>query len=212
MMRYIPLFSPVQPSAPPDPHADPRGKMAMRRASLTVRDAMSPEARAAASDAIATATNLLLAARLMRGATVGLFMAKGSEVDTARIDAAARVAGLAVAYPRVVGHGKPLAFHAVTREALAASRFGLLEPSADATPVALGDISAFIVPGLAFDRTGGRLGWGKGYYDMTFAGAPASALRVGVAFACQLVERVAREPHDIALHVIITEDATYTVD
>jgi 5-formyltetrahydrofolate cyclo-ligase len=47
---------------------------------------------------------------------------------------------------------------------------------------------------------------------MTFASAPASALRVGVAFAGQLVEQVAREPHDALLHVIITEDATYLVD
>lgn len=173
---------------------------------------MSPEARAAASEVIAAATNLLLSTRLVRGATVGLYAAKGSEVDTARIDGDARAAGLIVAYPRVVGPGKPLAFHAVTRDALAASRFGLAEPSADATPVALGDIAAFIVPGLAFDRAGGRLGWGKGFYDMTFASAPASALRVGVAFAGQLVEQVAREPHDVLLHVIITEDATYLVD
>jgi 5-formyltetrahydrofolate cyclo-ligase len=186
--------------------------MAMRRASLTVRDAMSLDARAAASAAIAAATNLLLSARLVRGATVGLFMAKGSEVDTAGIDAAARAAGLIVAYPRVVANARPLAFHAVAREALAPAPFGLLEPSADATPVALTDIAAFIVPGLAFDRAGGRLGWGKGHYDATFANAAASAVRIGVGFACQLVEHVAREPHDALLHVIITEDATYLVD
>jgi 5-formyltetrahydrofolate cyclo-ligase len=215
MMRYFPLFSPVQPSAPTksagEPCDEPRGKMAMRRASLTVRDAMSPEARAAASEAIATATNVLLASRLVRGATVALYVAKGSEVDTARIDAAARAAGLIVAYPRVIGAGA-LAFHAVTRDALVPAGFGLREPSAAATPIALADIAAFIVPGLAFDRAGGRLGWGKGHYDATFAASPASALRIGVGFACQLVERVTREPHDVALHGIITEDATYLVD
>jgi 5-formyltetrahydrofolate cyclo-ligase len=207
MMRHFPLLSPVQPSASPEL----RGKSAIRRALRTRRDAMPPEARAAASVAIADATNLLLASRLVPGATVAMYAAKGSEVDTSRIDAAARAAGLVVAYPRVV-RGQPLAFHAVTRDALAAAPFGLAEPSADATPVALGDIAAFLVPGLAFDRAGGRLGWGKGHYDITFASAPASALRIGLAFACQLVDHVVREPHDIAMHMLITEDATYLVD
>lgn len=172
---------------------------------------MSQPARDAASAVIADAAARLLTSRLVPGATVAMYAAKGSEVDTARIDAAARAAGLIVAYPRV-RRGQPLAFHAVTRDELARAPFGLAEPSADATPVALGDIAAFLVPGLAFDRAGGRLGWGKGYYDITFASAPASALRVGLAFACQLVDHLVREPHDIAMHMIITEDATYLVD
>jgi 5-formyltetrahydrofolate cyclo-ligase len=207
MMRYFPLLTPVQPPGP----SEPRGKFATRRVSITRRDAMSAEARAAASATIADAASALLAARVRPGATVGLYAAKGSEVDTARIDAAARAAGLVVAYPRVVRSG-PLAFHAVTRDELAPAPFGLLEPSADATAVALADIAAFIVPGLAFDRAGGRLGWGKGHYDMTFANAPASALRIGLAFTCQLIDHVERESHDVALHVIITEDATHVVD
>jgi len=172
---------------------------------------MPAEARAAASAVICDAANAVLAGRLSPGAVVSLYSAKGSEVDTARIDAFARGLGMVVVYPRVIGDGGLLGFHAVTLDELAPARFGLREPSADARAVAVGDIAAFVVPGLAFDRAGGRIGWGRGHYDATFAAASPAALRVGVAYDCQLIEQVAREPHDVALHIIITEVATHLV-
>jgi 5-formyltetrahydrofolate cyclo-ligase len=178
---------------------------------LTLRDAMAAEDRAAASVAIGDAANRLLAARLAPGAVVALYSAKGSEVDTARIDAFARSRGLLVAYPRVVGDARKLRFHAVTLEELAPSRFGLREPSADAPGVAVEEVAAYLVPGLAFDRSGWRLGWGRGHYDATLAAAAPDALLVGLGYEGQLVEHVPREPHDVALHIIITEVATYTV-
>ncbi|HEX4421247.1 MAG TPA: 5-formyltetrahydrofolate cyclo-ligase [Kofleriaceae bacterium] len=201
------LLPPVQPTDP----RGPRGKLATRRALLTVRDAMTAEARAAAALAIGDATNMLLARRLSPDAVVAIYAAKGSEVDTARIDAALRAAGMTVAYPRVVPHQRRLVFHAVPLDALATAQLGLREPSADAAAVELADIAAFIVPGLAFDRAGGRIGWGRGHYDATFAAASPDALRIGLAYDCQLVEHVAREPHDVALHIIITEVATHVV-
>ena len=172
---------------------------------------MPAEERAAASAVIGDAANELLAARLSPGAVVGLYSAKGSEVDTARIDAFARSRGLVVAYPRVVGTARKLAFHAVTLDELAPSRFGLREPSADAPAVAVEDVAAFMVPGLAFDRSGWRIGWGRGHYDATLAVASPGALRAGLAYEFQLIEHVAREPHDVALHIIITEVATHVV-
>jgi 5-formyltetrahydrofolate cyclo-ligase len=178
---------------------------------LSRRDALSVEERAAASAAICGAANALLAERVMPGAVVALYAAKGSEVETSRIDAAARDAGLVVVYPRVIDAARTLAFHAVTVDELAPARFGLREPSADAPAVALADIDAFVVPGLAFDRAGGRIGWGRGHYDATFAAASPSALRVGLAYECQLIEHVAPEPHDVALHFLVTEVTTYVV-
>jgi 5-formyltetrahydrofolate cyclo-ligase len=75
----------------------------------------------------------------------------------------------------------------------------------------LGQIAAFVVPGLAFDRDGGRIGWGRGHYDATFAAASPDAPRIGLGFECQLVEAVAHEPHDVALNIIITEVTTRMV-
>lgn len=172
---------------------------------------MTVAERAAASAAICDAANALVAARLSPGQVLALYTAKGSEVDTARIDEFARAHGLAVAYPRVNGRARLLAFHAVTPAELVPARFGLHEPRADAPAVEVGEIAAFVVPGLAFDRAGGRIGWGRGHYDATFAAASASALRVGLAFEAQLVDEVAHEPHDVALHIIITEVATHMV-
>lgn len=200
------LLPTVQPTDPDGPS----GKFATRRALLTLRDAMTAASRNVADAAIADATKLLLAQRFVAGSIITLYAAKGSEVATARIDAAARALGLVVAYPRVIGRARALAFHAVALDQLSDARWGLREPSADAAMVALEDISAFVVPGLAFDRAGGRIGWGQGHYDATFAAAP-NALRIGLAYECQLVDSVAREPHDVALHFIITEVATLAV-
>lgn len=172
---------------------------------------MTAGERAAAGAAICDAANALLAARLSPGAVVSLYSAKGSEVDTTRIDAFARGMGLVLAYPRVIANHRLLAFHAVTLDELAPARFGLREPNADAPGIAVTDIAAFLVPGLAFDRSGGRIGWGRGHYDATFAAASPSALRVGLAYERQLIDQVAREPHDVALHIIITEVATHMV-
>jgi len=172
---------------------------------------MTDGERAAASVAICEAADALLATRLSPGAVVALYSAKGSEVDTARIDEFARRRGLIVAYPRVIANERRLAFHTVGLDELAPARFGLHEPNADAPTIAVADIAAFMTPGLAFDRSGGRIGWGRGHYDATFAVASPSALRVGLAYECQLIEQVAREPHDVALHIIITEVSTHMV-
>jgi len=185
--------------------------MATRRTLLALRDAMSADERAVASAAICDAANAVLSERVSAGAVVSMYAAKGSEVNTARLDGLARARGLVVAYPRVIPGTQQLAFHAATADELAPSRFGLQEPSAEAVAVAVTDIAAFVVPGLAFDRAGGRIGWGRGHYDATFAAAAPGALRVGLAYECQLIDQVAREPHDVALHIIITEVATYPV-
>jgi 5-formyltetrahydrofolate cyclo-ligase len=62
---------------------------------------------------------------------------------------------------------------------------------------------------VAFDRGGGRVGWGRGHYDATLAAAAPGALRIGLGFECQLVERVPHDPHDALLHYVVTEAAVY---
>jgi 5-formyltetrahydrofolate cyclo-ligase len=116
-----------------------------------------------------------------------------------------------VAYPRIVPGDRRLAFHEASRRDLIAARFGLCEPRPDAPPISLDQITAFVIPGIAFDRAGGRIGWGRGYYDATLEAVPA-ALRIGLAFECQLVDHIAREPHDIPVNYIVTEVATYAVE
>jgi 5-formyltetrahydrofolate cyclo-ligase len=178
-----------------------------RRTVLSRRDAMSPEARAAASEQIARATAALIEA-LPAGSTVALYAPKGSEVDTARIDRETRARGIAIAYPRIVEGERRLSFHAAAIDELEPGTFGLREPRADAPAIAADALAVIVIPGLAFDRRGGRIGWGRGYYDATLVSAPA-AVRIGLAFECQLVDEVPRDPHDVRLHYVVTEAAVH---
>jgi 5-formyltetrahydrofolate cyclo-ligase len=185
-----------------------RTKPITRRTVLLRRDTMPELARIAASDLIADSV-MQLVARFPAGECIALYAGKGTEVDTSRIDAFARARGLRVAYPRVVDGNKLLAFHETTIDALEEGHFDLREPRTDSPTVELSSINAFMVPGLAFDRHGGRIGWGRGYYDVTLAAANPQALRIGLAFECQLVDEVPRDPHDIRLHHVVTEAAMY---
>lgn len=171
---------------------------------LSRRDALTDEVRAELSLRIAENAKGLLAAQ----SVVALYAPKGSEVDTIRIDTDARALGIRLVYPRIVEGERELAFHEASPADLVESRFGLREPRLEALRVDLSEITAFVMPGLAFDRSGGRIGWGRGHYDATLASAPR-ALRIGVAFECQVLDQVPRDPHDALLHVVVTEMTTY---
>ncbi len=178
-----------------------------RRTVLSLRDALNASERAAASHAIADAA-MQLVVSLPAGSVIALYAPKGTEVDTTRIDALARARGLRIAYPRIVDGERMLAFHEVAIAELVPAKFGLREPTPQAPLVELAELTALVIPGLAFDRAGGRIGWGRGYYDATLAVIP-NALRIGLAFECQIVESVPRDPHDASLHYVVTEAAVY---
>lgn len=174
------------------------------------RAALGAELRADASVRIAAAVATVLDERLAAGQTLALYAAKGTEVETQAIAAYAVRRGLALVYPRVVDGTRTLTFHEVTQDELVVAHFGIREPRADVPPIALDRIAAFVIPGLAFDRDGARIGWGFGHYDATLVAAPG-ALRIGVAFDCQILDHVPRDAHDVAMNIIITEAATHVV-
>ncbi|MEO8550018.1 MAG: 5-formyltetrahydrofolate cyclo-ligase [Kofleriaceae bacterium] len=183
-------------------------KPVARRTVLARRDALAPYERELASARIAERVNDLIADRR----TVALYAPKGSEVETWLIDEHVRASGGRVVYPRVVSHTRELEFHETVPEQLVVAKFGLREPRADwRNIVGLVEIDAFIVPGLAFDRRGGRIGWGGGHYDATLAAASPNALRIGLAFDIQMIESVARDAHDVDLSQVVTETTTYEV-
>jgi 5-formyltetrahydrofolate cyclo-ligase len=79
----------------------------------------------------------------------------------------------------------------------------ILEPK-DSCPLAMpGEVDVFIVPGLVFDRSRHRLGWGRGFYDRLLAGVGGK--KIGLGFSCQIVDALVHEPHDVPLDMIITE-------
>ena len=89
---------------------------------------------------------------------------------------------------------------------LTSSQFGLLEPKADfIRKLNPKEIEVVLVPGLAFDRRGNRLGYGKGYYDGFLIKLSPNALKIGLAYNFQLMDEVPIDNHDIPLDIIITE-------
>lgn len=183
-----------------------RDKNVTRRMLRSRRDALDPLRRNAASERIAEQ----VCALLNNCATVALYAPIGSEVDTSAIDNQLRRAGIAIVYPRVSDGTTVLDFHQARPEQLVASRFGLREPVPQThTLVELAAIEAFVVPGLAFDRGGWRIGWGRGHYDATLAAARSDALRIGIGFDCQVIDDLPREPHDARLDYVVTELTNY---
>ena len=102
-------------------------------------------------------------------------------------------------YPKVDGHD--LTFHQA--ETWVTGEFGIREPADGSPEVAVRDIDAFICPGLAFDRNGGRLGRGRGFYDRMLANATPDALKIGVCFEFQIVPETFSEPHDIHMDAVV---------
>ena len=79
-----------------------------------------------------------------------------------------------------------------------------LEPPASSPSLPLDAIDLIVVPGVAFDARGGRLGRGRGHYDATLARLRPGTARVGLCFDEQVVDRVPVEPHDVPLDVVVT--------
>ena len=112
--------------------------------------------------------------------------------------------GIKIAYPRVVA-ARQLAFHWVeSAEELSAGVWGIAEPVAKTPVVAIGSIDAIVVPGLAFDMAGRRLGWGRGYYDSALA-EHGDALRIGFGYECQVVNKVPAANADAPMDLLVTE-------
>jgi 5-formyltetrahydrofolate cyclo-ligase len=88
---------------------------------------------------------------------------------------------------------------------LVESTFSVPEPIGNEFPARPEDVKSVIVPVLAFDRTGHRLGYGAGYYDRFLAKYP-HITRIGLAFSCQQVPSVPSDENDIRMDFIVTED------
>lgn len=183
---------------------DPRlAKDAARANARAVRDAIGDDgAREAA--ALAVRDRVMESVDLPDGAVAG-YWPLGSELDARPLLLHLRSLGRTVALPLSGPRGQALTFRDWDpAQPLAAGRYGIAEPGADRPEVAP---TVLLVPMLAFDRTGHRLGYGAGYYDRTLDAlrrlGPVQA--VGVAFAAQEVEAVPCADHDERLDWIVTE-------
>ncbi|HEY1876194.1 MAG TPA: 5-formyltetrahydrofolate cyclo-ligase [Rhizomicrobium sp.] len=135
------------------------------------------------------------------GMTVGGYHALPEEADPSLLLARLVELGCQAAFPRVTGKDQPLEFHHVPDgEVLEPGSFGIREPLQD-WPRARPDL--LLVPLLAFDAAGIRLGYGGGFYDRTLALLKVPA--IGIAYAGQEAASLPRGPHDMALTMVVTE-------
>lgn len=95
--------------------------------------------------------------------------------------------------------------------ALPTGAFGIREPAPSAPTLPLNQLDFILVPGVAFDASGRRIGRGKGFYDRLLAETNSNCLKCGVAVDDQLIEGIPVEPHDIAMNVILTPGRWLTV-
>ncbi|MCB9844964.1 MAG: 5-formyltetrahydrofolate cyclo-ligase [Phycisphaeraceae bacterium] len=114
--------------------------------------------------------------------------------------------GVRVAMPRVDWDSKSMTpAHIESLESLEPSRHGVLNPPSGAPPLSPDAIDLALVPGLSFDRLGGRLGRGGGYYDAFLGDSRWNGRAMGVCFEAQLVQSVPRQAHDALMDALATE-------
>ncbi len=139
--------------------------------------------------------------------TILAFYPFRDEVDIRPFLAAARERGQEVWLPLTdPAERKIIPYHFSSEAVLRQGFYGITEPDpALARAADVSRLEAVIVPGVAFDRAGGRLGYGGGYYDRFLSRLPQRPLLIGAAFSCQLVEDLPTEPHDHRLDLLVTE-------
>lgn len=181
-----------------------RAKREVRRRVLAERDAIATTERARLSDIVAQRT--LALPEVDRAKTVMVFWSFGSELDTAPLLRGLHGRGVIVALPRIVdGALEPRPYR--PGDVMTTTTFGALEP-ASGTPLDPLEIDAVVVPAVAFDRRGGRVGYGGGFYDRFLPTTRTDAVRIGVAFGLQLLapgDAVPAGAFDLRVDIVVTE-------
>lgn len=189
---------------PTDPQHPDTGLAATRRSlrlqARARRAAIPPAVRAAAAAQVVE--QLAGHPRLVAADGVLLTAALGDELDLDGLRSTLLRRGATCALPRV--EGSDLVAVTVTPAThLEPGWRGVPEPSGPPADVAVGRWVA-VVPGLVFDRDGGRLGYGGGHFDRFLAAHP-TVVPIGACFRAQLVDRVPLEPHDVRMTEVVTE-------
>ena len=177
-------------------------KAELRREALARRDALPAALRQAAAETIASREFPL---DLRPGLIVSGFSAIGSEINPLPLMRRLADRGARFALPVVIGRGRPLVLRAwAFGEPLGKGIWGIREPRPDAAEV---DPDIVLVPLAAFDRTGHRIGYGAGYYDLTLAALRARKpiVAVGLAYAAQEIPAVPTTARDARLDLVLTE-------
>lgn len=179
-------------------------KARLRRNVRFVQSTMGPDQVARAS--VTIAEKVVACPEFASAEIVGLYAATEGEIDLRAVFDAGIAAGKCCVFPSC-REGKRLAFCQIEQwSELIPGRYGIFEPPESRLPIAVSKISLVLVPGLAFDRHGGRLGRGGGYYDRTFLepSSPTPKL-MGVAHSVQVFDTIPVGGRDRRVDLLVTE-------
>lgn len=178
-------------------------KRAHRERARAARCALEP---AFCSDAAKNAADLLASLPELEGAHVVLaYSATPEEIDPAPVVEALHRAGTSVALPRVEAPGVLGVHLYVDGDELEVGPFGgVLQPLESAARITLESIDAVVVPGVAFDPQGRRLGYGGGFYDRLLPQLRPDCVRIGIAYDEQIADELPVAEHDEHVHAVVT--------
>lgn len=176
--------------------------------SIQTSDAGERAPRASTPAACAALTAVLVTRHVR---TVAAYVPLPGELDVLPILASLLHHGVRVVVPRILGEDLEFADYEPTQ--LSAGQFGIREPAQSARTISLAQCDAILVPALACDLVGGRLGRGRGFYDRALANVPMAAWKVGCVVAANLWRAgdVPTEPHDVRMDAVATELAVINV-
>ena len=180
----------------------PSPKATLRDSARHLRSSLTPAQITEMSGRICTSLLMVVQDRdpLM------VYVSKPLEVDTHSLLGFLLENNRRVVVPIIERESKTLRLSAIKdANHLVASTFQVLEPIGNEIPARPEEVKAVIVPMLAYDRRGHRLGYGAGYYDRFLSSHP-HLLKIGLAFSCQQVTEVPSDAYDIRMDVIITEN------
>lgn len=182
-------------------------KAELRKRMRGLRNTMPASACLARSARIVASLELLPELVAARHVAVFYPIEERHEVDLRVLDAALRERGVSVYYPSIDPVTRDMTFRLVTDlESLEERGLGFREP-ADSAPVAT-TLDVVVVPCLAADPTGYRLGYGAGFYDRTLPAFCPPAFAVAVAFDYQLLAEIPKSPLDVAVAAVVTDART----
>jgi len=175
-------------------------KRALRAVILAKRRELTQQQMA--SQGLALQQRFLDLPEFQRANVLALYAPIQSEAETSAVASAALAAGKTLLYPAV--QGDDLKFCRVgALSDLAPGRYGIPEPAGE--PFNPGDADLFVVPGVAFDLFGRRIGYGKGFYDRSLHRLEGSGKLVAFCYDFQLFQEIVGEPHDVTMDLIVTE-------
>jgi 5-formyltetrahydrofolate cyclo-ligase len=176
-----------------------------RRRALEARDALADDERE--RRAAGVRARALELPEFEAAATVMLFASFRTELDTLPIARCVLDAGKRLCLPRVLGPRAMAAFRVTDLSSdLVPGKWDIPEPKDGLEEAPPHEMDLVFVPGSAFDEQGGRCGYGGGFYDTYLPRTRPGTPRVALAFEVQLVPRIACEPHDLPVTVIVTEE------